>query len=407
MRATSWNALAALALAAIACERKPEQRAQKPSPGAQTPVAQQQPSTPAEGGTPAPDSGPILIGEVGSLTGPEATFGISTRNGVDLAIRQENAAGGVRGRQLAVRVYDDQGKPEEAANAATRLISQDRVLVIIGEVDSSNSLAMAPKAQEGKVPMITPSSTNPRVTEVGDYIFRVCFTDAFQGYVMAKFARENLKARTAAILEDQKSDYSLGLADVFSQKFSEFGGKIVAVEAYAKGDSDFRSQLTNVKRLKPDALYVPGYYTEVGLIARQARELAFKTTMLGGDGWESARLFELGGSAVEGSYFSNHYSPEDPTPHVQKFVQDYKSEYGEVPDSLAALGYDATRVAIQALRQAKQADGPSIRDAIARTKDFPGVAGTITIDEKRNAVKPAVVLKVTGGKTEVVASVAP
>jgi branched-chain amino acid transport system substrate-binding protein len=255
--------------------------------------------------------------------------------------------------------------------------------------------------------MITPSSTNTRVTEVGDYIFRVCFIDPFQGFAMAKFATENLKAKTAAVLKDQKSDYSLGLADVFSQKFSEFGGKIVAVEAYAKGDSDFRSQLTNVKRLKPDALYVPGYYTEVGLIARQARELAFKTTILGGDGWESAKLFELGGSAVEGSYFSNHYSPEDRTPHVQKFVQDYKSEYGEVPDSLAALGYDATRVAIHALRQAKQIDGPSLRDAIARTKDFPGVAGIITIDEKRNAVKPAVVLKVTGGKTEVVASIAP
>jgi branched-chain amino acid transport system substrate-binding protein len=405
MRLTSWSAVAVLALAAIACERKPEQQQeQKPAAGAQAPATQQQP---AQGGTPQQDSNTLLIGEVGSLTGAEATFGISTRNGVDLALKQENAAGGVKGKQMTVRVYDDQGKPEEAANAATRLISQDRVLLIIGEVASTNSLAMAPKAQEGKVPMITPSSTNPRVTEMGDYIFRVCFIDPFQGFVMAKFATENLKAKTGAILKDQKSDYSLGLADVFNQKFTEFGGKILTVEAYSKGDSDFRSQLTSIKRLKPEVLYIPGYYTDVGLIARQARELGIKTTMLGGDGWDSAKLFELGGSAVDGSYFSNHYSQQDPNPRVQKFIQEYKAEFGEVPDSLAALGYDAAKVAINALRQAKELNGPSIRDAVAQTKDFPGVAGAITIDEKRNAVKPAVVLKVKGGKTEFVTSIAP
>src|SRR5688572_16600613 len=194
----------------------------------------------------------ILIGEVGSLTGAQATFGISTRNGIELAVDEVNAQGGVKGKQLVVRVYDDQSKPDEAANAVTRLIEQDGAKVILGEVASTNSLAMAPKAQAAKVPMISPSSTNPKVTEVGDYIFRVCFIDPFQGFVMAKFAREDLKAATAAILKDTRSDYSVGLSTVFAEKFAELGGSITATEAYAQGDTDFRAQLTAIKRGKPD-----------------------------------------------------------------------------------------------------------------------------------------------------------
>lgn len=404
MRPVSLLMMAALALGTLACEKKPkqpEQPAAAEGTGAVT-------AAPGAGGqTPPVDANTILIGEVGSLTGSEATFGISTRNGIDLALQQENAAGGVKGKKIAVRVYDDQSKPEEAANAVTRLISQDNVKVILGEVASTNSLAMAPKAQSAQVPMITPSSTNPKVTQVGDYIFRVCFIDPFQGFAMAKFARENLKVKTAAVLKDQKSDYSLGLTEVFVNKFAEFGGKIVAVEAYSKGDTDFRAQLTTIKRQKPDALYIPGYYSDIGIIARQARELGVKTIMLGGDGWESPKLFELGGTALEGSYYTNHYSPDDPSPRVQKFIADYKAAYGHVPDSLAALGYDSARVAIEAMRRAKALTGPAIRDEIAKTRDFPGVAGTITLDDNRNAVKPAVVLKVAGDKAEFVTTVAP
>lgn len=395
---------AALTLSLAGCEKKPQQ-AQDGTTGA-TGATGALADTGATGATPA-DANTILIGEVGSLTGNEATFGISTRNGIELALKHENAAGGVKGKQVAVRVYDDQGKPEEAANAATRLITQDKVALILGEVASTNSIAMAQKAQPAQVPMITPSSTNEKVTQIGDYIFRVCFLDPFQGYAMAKFASENLKLRTAAVLKDQKSDYSLGLTDVFTKKFTEFGGKIVAVEAYSKGDTDFRAQLTAIKGKKPDALYVPGYYTDVGLIARQARELGVKTVMLGGDGWESEKLFELGGTALEGAYFTNHYSSQDPSPHVQKFIEEYKATYGAVPDSLAALGYDSARVAIEAMRRAKDLTGPSIRDAIAQTRDFKGVAGTITLDANRNAVKPAVVLKVAGDKTEFVTTIAP
>jgi branched-chain amino acid transport system substrate-binding protein len=374
-----------------------------PGPASADTSAQGSPS----GATAFSDTDVILLGEVGSLTGSEATFGISTRDGIELALKEANQAGGVKGKKVAVRVYDDQGKPEEAANAVTRLISQDRVKMILGEVASSNSLAMAPKCQSGQVPMITPSSTNPKVTAVGDYIFRVCFIDPFQGFVMAKFAKENLKFSRAAVLKDLKSAYSLGLTEVFTRKFTEMGGKIVAIESYSKGDSDFRAQLTAIKGQKPDAIYVPGYYTDVGIVARQAREIGIKVPLLGGDGWDSEKLWELGGSAIVGSYFSNHYSPDDPSPRVQSFLTKYKAAYGGIPDSLAALGYDAANVAVNAMRQASDLSGPSIRAALAQTKDFPGVAGTITLDENRNPVKPAVVLQVGNGKNKYIATISP
>lgn len=401
MRKSFGSVLVAALFVCLGCEKKaaPVEKAAavvSPAPAAPSPEAA------------APkDEGTILLGEVGSLTGAEAAFGISTRDGIDLAIQEANAAGGVKGKKLEVRVYDDQSKPEEAASAATRLISQDHVKLILGEVASSNSLAMAPKAQEGRVPMISPSSTNEKVTEVGDYIFRVCFVDAFQGFVMAKYARESLKLTRAAILKDVKSAYSVGLTDVFQRKFSELGGKVVGVESYAKGDTDFRAQLTALKKLKPDGLYIPGYYSDVGVIARQAKELGLKVTMMGGDGWDSDKLFELGGSALEGSVVSNHYSAEDPSPQVQNFIARYKEKFGNVPDSLAALGYDAALVAIEALKRAPDLEGPSVREALAQIKEFQGVTGKITIDDKRNAVKPAVILSIKDGKFQFVASVAP
>jgi branched-chain amino acid transport system substrate-binding protein len=344
---------------------------------------------------------------VGSLTGAQAAFGISTRNGIDLAVEEANEAGGVQGKKLAVRVYDDQSKPEEAASAVTRLLTQDKVKLILGEVASSNSLAMAPKAQAAKVPMITPSSTAESVTQVGDYIFRVCFIDPFQGYVMAKFAREELKFNTAAMLKDVKSAYSVGLTEVFERKFTEMGGKVVGTESYSQGDSDFRAQLTAIKKLKPQGLYVPGYYNDVGAIAQQAEELGLKTVLMGGDGWDGPPLFELGGKAIEGSYVSNHYSAEDPSPLVQNFIKKYQEKYKVIPDSLAALGYDSARVGIDAMKRASSLDGPALRDAIAQTKEFPGVAGTITLNAKRDAEKPAVVLQVKDGKFRYVATVKP
>ncbi|WP_225411709.1 ABC transporter substrate-binding protein [Stigmatella hybrida] len=389
--------LATLALAFIACEKKSQPTPSPSEGGAAAKAPEAPPST----------SDTILIGGVGSLTGNEATFGISARSGIEMAIQEANAAGGVKGKKLAVRVYDSQGKPEEAAQAVTRLIAQDKVAVIIGEAASSVSLAMAEKAQPAQVPMISYSSTAPEVTQKGDYIFRVCFIDPFQGLVMAKFAKENLKVSKVAILTDNKSAYSLGLADVFSAKFKEMGGEITGTESYSKGDTDFRAQLTAMKRSKPDAVFVPGYYTDVGIIARQARELGMKVPLLGGDGWDSDKLFELGGSAVEGSYFSNHYAADNPDPVLKVFIEKYQKAYGSVPDTVAALAYDATLVAVDAMKRAPDLSGPALRDAIAATKDFPGVAGKITLNAQRDAEKQAVVLKVEGGKTKFVTTVTP
>jgi len=340
----------------------------------------------------------IRLGVVGSLTGPNATFGNSTKNGVDLAVEQANQKGGVLGRKVKAIHLDDQGRPEEAKTAVQKLIMQDKVDTVIGEVASSLSLAMAPVAQRAHVVMISPSSTNPAVTEIGDYIFRVCFIDPFQGFVMAKFAKENLKLGSVAILRDVRNDYSVGLANVFSEEFKKMGGTIVADESYSQGDTDYKATLTKIRAAGPQAIYVPGYYTEVGQIARQARELQIEVPLLGGDGWDSDKLFEGGGKAIEGSYFSNHYSVDDPRPSIQKFVADYRAKFNETPDALAALGYEAAAVALGAMTAAGTTEPQKMRDALAKTKDFAGVTGQITLNAARNAEKPAVVIQIKDGK---------
>lgn len=352
-------------------------------------------------------SAEIVIGEYGSLTGTTATFGISTKNGIDMAVDEVNKAGGLLGKKVRVVVEDDQGKPEEAQTVVTKLINRDKVVALLGEVASSNSMAAAPAAQQAGIPMISPSSTNSQVTEVGDYIFRVCFIDPFQGLVMAKFAADTLKVKNVAILRDIKSDYSVGLADVFVENFKKMGGTIVADESYTAGDTDFSAQLTSMKAKKPEAIFLPGYYTEVGLVARQAKKGGLTIPLLGGDGWDSPRLIEIGGKDLDGSYFSNHYSVDDPSPAIQKFVAEYKARYGAVPDALAGLGYDSAMVLFDAIRRSNSTEGAKIRDAIASTKDFPGVTGKINIDQYRNAVKPAVVLQVKGGKLQYVETINP
>ena len=349
----------------------------------------------------------IVIGEYGSLTGDKATFGIMTNKGIELATTEVNAACGVLGRKVKVLVEDDQGKPEEAANAVQKLVNQDRVVAVIGEVASSNSLAAAPVCQAARVPMISPSSTNPKVTETGDYIFRVCFIDPFQVPVMSKFARNTLKVTDVAILTDVKSDYSVGLAKFFREDFVANGGRIVDEKSYAAGDTDFSAQLTAIRAKDPQAIFIPGYYTEAALIAKQARGLNIPVPLMGGDGWDSATLFEIGGKALNNTYFSNHYSADDPSLEIQRFVGSFRSTFGEKPDALAALGYDAAHVLFDAMKRAGTTDGVKLRDALASTKDFPGVTGKITIDAARNAVKPAVVLRVQDGKLVYVETLAP
>lgn len=349
----------------------------------------------------------IMIGNFGSLTGAEATFGVSTRDGIILAMEEWNKNGGLLGKQIDLKAYDNQGKPEEARLSVEKLINVDNVVAILGEVASTRSLAGAPVAQQNKIPMITPSSTNPMVTEKGDYIFRVCFIDPFQGEVIAKFAYNSLKLRKAAILRDSKSDYSMGLSQYFANKFTELGGQIVGDEKYASGDVDFKAQLTNLKSKQPDFIYVPGYYTEVGLVARQAREQGIKVPLMGGDGWDSSKLTEIGGASVEGNYFSNHYTVEDPRAEVQNFIKNYKTRFGTTPDSLAALAYDSAQVLFDAIKRANTVESQKLRDAIASTKDFKGVTGIITLNEKRDAVKSAVVLQVKDGAFKFVETINP
>jgi branched-chain amino acid transport system substrate-binding protein len=401
MRTTRTVAVAALAFLAAACQQKGAEPA-PPAPAAAAPAA-----APA----PAPGGDKIVIGHVASMTGNEATFGDSTDKGIRLAIDEQNKKGGVKGKQVSLKTLDDQGKPEEAAIAATRLVTQDKVAVLLGEVASSRSLAMAPVADSNQVPMISPTSTNPRVTKDGDktrpYVFRVCFIDPFQGTVMAKFAKDNLKVTKVAVLRDVGNDYSVGLADFFSKKYKELGGTIVTDVSYKAGDQDFKAQLTAIKTKSPQAIYVPGYYTDVALISRQARELGLKQPLMGGDGWDSSKLYEISKGALDGSYFSNHYSDEDPAPVIQEFVQKYKAAYGNVPDALAVLGYDAARVAMDAIERAKDFSGPAVREAIEQTKGFKGVSGTINIDADHNAVKSAVVLGIKNNAAKYSTTIAP
>jgi len=367
--------------------------------------------TKKEGATPnspTANATEIVVGEYGSMTGGEATFGQSTHQGIQLAFKQINAAGGVKGKTLRLESVDDEGKPEEAATAVTKLITQDKVIAILGEVASSRSLAAAPIAQQYKVPMVSPSSTNPKVTDVGDYIFRVCFIDPFQGTVMAKFAHDNLKVKKVAIMRDVKSDYSVGLANYFKETFTKMGGEIISEQTYVSNDIDFKAQLTSIKSSKPDAIFIPGYYTEVGLIARQARGLGIKVPLLGGDGWDSSKLFEIGKEAVVGSYFSNHYTTDTTDPRARDFIEAFKKEFnGTIPDGLGAMGYDAALVLADAMKRAKDLTTADIRDALAATKDFAGVTGKITINEQRNATKSAVVVQVAGDHNKYVTTINP
>jgi branched-chain amino acid transport system substrate-binding protein len=373
-----------------------------------------EPGTAPEPAKPAVESDTILIGEYGSTTGAESTFGISTDNGVQLAVEEKNAAGGVKGivggptgKKIAVKLYDDQGKAQEAGTAVTRLITQDHVVAIIGEVASSRSIAGGRVAQQYGVPMISPSSTNAAVTEIGDMVSRVCFVDAFQGYVVAKFVRENLKLSKAALLYDQGQAYSKGLKDDFAREFQKMGGAITTEQAYGGGDADYSAQLTSIRESKPEAVFLPGYYTDAANVVLQARKLGLRVPFLGGDGWDSEKLAEFGGKAVEGTYYSNHYAHEDPRPEVQNFVTKYKAKYGSVPDGLAALGYDAAGVLFAAVEKGPSLDGKALASAINATTDYPGVTGKITIDAQRNARKSAVVVEMKKGVPVFVATIGP
>ena len=340
------------------------------------------------------DRSTIKIGFFGDLTGPTFNFGRSAYNGVIMAADEINNAGGINGRKIDVVIEDDRGSAEEAARLTAKLIDNDKVVAIIAGGTSGNSRAAAPKAQASHIPLISPSSTDPAVTQVGDYIFRACFVDSFQGEVMANFAANTLKAQTAAILYDFNSSYGGGLTEYFELSFAKLGGRIVSKQTYMQGDADFKGQLSSIRSAAPDVIYIPGYYGDVALIAKQARLIGLTQPLLGGDGWDAPELWQLGGDALNGAYITTHYSSDDPSPAIQTFVENYKQRYGQLlPDAHAALAYDASKLLVDAIKRAGTTDSAQLRDALAQTKNFQGVTGFITMDADRDAVKPAVVLK--------------
>ncbi len=349
----------------------------------------------------------IKIGEFASLTGKEATFGQTVHKGTVLAIEEANAAGGVLGRKLELITEDNQSKPGVSATVVKKLISRDKVVALLGELTSGRTLEAAPIAQAARIPLVSPGATAVEVTARGDYIFRVCFIDEFQGNVMAKFSLETLKVRRVAILSSVSSAQSVGLAKFFRERFTAGGGTIALEQKYGDGDKDFRAQLTAIKAAGVEALFVPGYYTEAALISKQARELGLDMPLLGIDGWESSQLIALGGAAVEGAFFSTHYSAENQSPGVLAFNERFRARWGEDSNALSALAYDAAMVLIDALKRAGTTDGPKLRDALAVTKDFAGATGRITFDARRDPTKSAVVLTVKNGRFTFVQAVQP
>ncbi len=351
----------------------------------------------------------IVIGEYGSFTGKQSDFGIQTDNGIQLAVAEANEAGGVDigGKKMKIRLVteDDQSDSTKADTAVKRLIDEKSVTAILGEVASACSQAGGKVCQERGVPMISPSSTNETVTQNRDMVFRVCFIDSYQAGVVARFIKDGLKKTNVATFTNKSESYSVGFTDEFKKKFTQYGGKILMEQTYGSNDQDYRGQLTAIKSANPDAILVPGYYSDAASIAKQARELGITVPLLGGDGWSSPELIKIGGSALEGCYFSDHMSIKNPDPIVQNFVKGYSGKFKTEPTSMSALGYDAAKILFDAMTRAKSTDKKAIRDALAQTKDYTGVTGKITIDENRNAKKPAVINVVKNGSFDFAATI--
>ncbi len=357
------------------------------------------------GGSPASSSSDIKIGVIYELTGGTASFGTAAANGAKLAAKEINAKGGVLGKQIQMVVADNKSEPSESSNAMTKVISQDKVVAVTGFTVSSNAIAASTVAEDNKIPFVAAATTNPKVTldektgKAKNYVFRVCFIDPFQGTVGANFILNTLKLQKAAIMVDNSSDYSKGLSKFFKEAYTKGNGTIVAEEAYLQKDQDFKTILVKIKGTNPDVIYVPGYYEEVGKIVKQARELGITAPFVGGDGWDSPKLVEIGtAAALNNTFMTNHYSVEDTSSASKAFVDAYKKEYGQAPDAMAVLGYDAMYVLIDAIKRANSAEPGKIRDALAATKEYPAVTGKISLNENHDAVKSAVILELKDGK---------
>lgn len=342
------------------------------------------------------ESNTIKIGTIQSISGPVSAYGIQTRDAIKMAVEEINAAGGVLGKEIELIVEDDEASPDKTTNAFKKLVAKDKVVAVIGALISKCTLAITQEAQAKKIVLLTPTSTNDTVTDAGDNIFMSCYNDSFQGQVGAKFAYETLRAKNAAILYDITNDYSKGLTTNFTEKFETLGGKVVAAESFSAGDKDFNAQLTKVKAANPDVLYIPDYYNTVSLIAKQVRSQGLNVTMLGADGWDE--IINNAGDEVLGSYYCNHYSPMSDDPDVQSFVKKYTEKFGITPNALAALGYDAAYILIDAIERAGSTDSNSIKAALMETNG-KFVTGNIRFNQQRRPVKSAVMLKISKDAT--------
>ncbi|MEO7597550.1 MAG: ABC transporter substrate-binding protein [Opitutus sp.] len=349
----------------------------------------------------------VKVGFFMSMTGRDSSFGEASLNGARLAIDELNAAGGVLGRPIELIVEDNRSQPGESATAVKKLISRDHVVALIGECSSGRTLEAAPVAQAAGIPLITPASTSPKVTQVGNAIFRVCFIDPFQGDVIAAFAHRRLGLKRAALLIDSTSPYSVGLAEYFTKTFTALGGEIVSSQKYSGAETDFRAQLTAIRGANPDAIFLPGYYVAAGLVAQQARQLGLKTTLLGGDGFEAPQLLEIGGDALEGVYYSTHFASENTSAASRAFVQAFKAKHGTTPNGLSALTYDAIKLVADAITRAGTTEKGALVAALAATKDFAGVTGRTTINAQRDADKDAAIITVKNGKLTFVETLRP
>ena len=347
----------------------------------------------------------IKIGMVYELTGNTASYGTSAANGAKLAFKEINASGGVLGKQIQIVSADNKGEPSESANAMSKVISQDKVVAVTGFTVSSCGIAASAVAEANKIPFVAAATVNPKVTfdertgKVKDYTFRACFIDSFQGTVGANFALNGLKAGKTAIMTDSSSDYSKGLTEIFRSTYVKAGGKIVAEESYLQKDQDYKPILTKIKAQNPDLLYIPGYYEDVGKIIKQARELGMTIPVLGADAWDSPVLVEMGGAQpLNNTYFTNFYSIEDKNPVSNAFVEAYKKEYGQTPDSMAAMGYDAAKLLVDAIKRADSTDAKKIKEALAATKNFSSVSGEMSLNERHDAVRGVVIIELKDGK---------
>jgi branched-chain amino acid transport system substrate-binding protein len=355
------------------------------------------------GGTKQEATNEIKIGGNFELTGGVANYGKQAVNGIQLAIKQANASGGVLGKQIKLVLADNKSESAEATNAITKLITQDKVVAMFGPATSSNTIATVQVSQDHKIPLITPTGTSEKITvdngKTRPYAFRSCFIDPLQGTIMANFASNTLKVKTAVIYIDSSSDYSKGLSQSFETVFTQNGGTVIGKEAFLQKDQDFKATLTKIKAMNPDVVFLPAYYEEVGKIVKQAREMGMNMPFLGADGWDDAKVVEIAGAApLNNTFFCSHFSSQDTDPNVVKFIEAYKQEYNQEPGVFSALGYDAGLFLIDAIKRANSTDPEKIREALEQTKNLQLSTGLMTIDANHNPIKSAVVLEMKDGK---------